>query len=78
VTLSQRIAYTQFDVDGKCRLCVSDGSILTKTFGSGIAYPTFTNDGMIVPDRGHPRADSFSLYCNWVANRVLLNILPKS
>lgn len=57
---------------------MSDGSILTKTFGSGIAYPTFTNDGMIVPDRGHPRADSFSLYCNWVANRVLLNILPKT
>jgi len=23
----------------------------------------------------NPRADSFSLYCNWVANRVLLNLL---
>ena len=28
--------------------------------------------------RPDPRADSFSLYCNWVANRMLLNILPKS
>jgi hypothetical protein len=46
----------------------------------GIAYPTLTNDGMMRPDGGkvNPRADSFSLYCNWVANRVLMNILPKT
>ena len=61
-------------------MCVSDGSILTKSFGSGIAYPTVTNDGMMRADRDkiNHRADSFSLYCNWVANRVLLNLLPKT
>jgi hypothetical protein len=50
-----------------------DGTILTKAFGSGIAYPTRTNDGMVVKDDKHPypRADSYSLYCNWVAGRVL-------
>ena len=53
---------------------------MTKIFGSGIAYPIRTNDGMMRPDKGkvNPRADSFSLYCNWVANRVLMNLLPKS
>jgi len=43
--LQQNIPHTQYDVDGKCRICVGDGSLLTKTFGSGIAYPTRTNDG---------------------------------
>lgn len=35
---------------------------------------------MMKPDGGkaNPRADSFSLYHNWVANRVLMNLLPKS
>ena len=35
---------------------------------------------MTIPEAGraNPRADSFSLYAGWVANRVLLNILPKS
>ena len=62
------------------RLCGSDGSILTKSFGTGIAYPTVTNDGMMRADRDkvNHRADSFSLYCNWVANRILLNLLPKT
>jgi len=80
VVLSQRVAHTQVDVDGKCRMCVADGSLLTKSFGTGLAYPTRTNDGMIRPDAGkpEPRADSFSLYCGWVANRILLNILPKN
>ena len=67
-------------MDGKCRLCAADGSLLTKTFGMGLAYPTRTNDGMMIPEGGKadPRADSFSLYCNWVANRILMNLLPKS
>jgi hypothetical protein len=26
----------------------------------------------------NPRADSFSLYCNWVANSILVNLLPKT
>jgi hypothetical protein len=60
------------------RLCSSDGGLLTKCFGSGIAYPTRTNDGMIRAEGVNPRADSFSLYCNWVANRILLNLLPKT
>ena len=53
---------------------------MTKTFGSGIAYPTRTNDGQIIPDKGNPnpKADSYSLYSNWVANRILMNLLPKS
>jgi len=29
-------------------------------------------------DKINHRADSFSLYCNWVANRILLNLLPKA
>ena len=35
---------------------------------------------MIYPDpkQPYPKADSFSLYCNWIANRMLLNILPKT
>ena len=48
----------------------SDNMILTHTFGSGLAYPLRTNDGMIVSEAGtvNPRADSFSLYSNFVAN----------
>jgi len=47
--------------------------ILSKAFGVGIAYPTRTNDGMACKEVGklYPRADSFSLYCNWVANKLL-------
>lgn len=58
----------------------ADGSVLTKTFGTGIAYPTRTNDGMVMSDAGkpNPRADSFSLYCNWVANRVLISLLQQN
>lgn len=38
---------------------------------------------MIIPDssggtKGNPRADSFSLYLNFVADTILKNILPKS
>jgi hypothetical protein len=74
ISLSQKAPFTQYDVDTKCRLVTNDGSAMTKTFGTGIAYPTRTNDGMQMSDGGKPkpRADSFSLYCNWVANRVIL------
>ncbi len=84
IALSQKQAFTQFDVDNKCRLLTADKGILTKTFGTGIAYPLRTNDGMIIPDSqlqakgGNPRADSFSLYLNFVADTILKNILPKS
>jgi hypothetical protein len=58
----------------------ADNGILTKTFGTGIAYPLRTNDGMILPDssKGNPRADSFSLYLNFVADKILQGVLPKS
>ena len=51
-----------------------------KTFGSGLAYPVRSNDGMVLPEAGkvNPRADSFSLYMNYVANTLLSNLLPKS
>ena len=77
--ISQRVLQTQFDVDAKCRIITADGSVLTKTFGTGIAYPTRTNDGMQISDgKPKPRADSFSLYCNWVANRVLLQLMQNN
>ena len=51
-----------------------------KAFGSGLAFPMRSNDGMVIPDSGkqNPRADSFSLYLNFVANQMLTNLLPKS
>jgi hypothetical protein len=59
----------------------ADDYVLTKTFGTGIAYPIRTNDGMKKLNnskRINPRADSFSLYCGWVGDKVLSNLLPKS
>jgi hypothetical protein len=46
----------------------------------GIAFPIRTNDGMVIADKNkpNPRADSYSLYLNWVAKTVLDNLLPKS
>lgn len=80
IDLSQKVPFTQFDVDNKCRIITSDNGLLTKTFGTGIAYPLRTNDGMIIhdPSKSNPRADSFSLYLNFVADKILSNILPKS
>lgn len=83
IALSQRVPYTQYDADNKCRLLTADNAILTKTFGTGIAYPLRTNDGMVIPDsttanKGNPRADSYSLYLNFVADTILKQILPKS
>ncbi len=45
-----------------------------------MAYPQRTNDGMVIPDstKLNPKADSFSLYLNYVANQILTNMLPKS
>ena len=82
INLSQKRPFTQFDVDQKCRVITSDNSLLTKTFGSGLAFPLRTNDGMAHPDKdkvnANPRADSYSLYLNYVANQVLMNLLPHS
>jgi hypothetical protein len=57
-----------------------NGGAMCKVFGSGLAYPTKTNDGRIVPEAGrqNPRADSFSLYLNYVGTKVLDSLLPKS
>jgi hypothetical protein len=48
-------------------------------FGCGIAYPVRTKDGMVVsnPNMQNPRADSFSLYMNFVGDMILKNLLPK-
>lgn len=72
--------FTQFDVDNKCRILTADNHLLNKTFGSGLAFPMRSNDGQIIPDQGkaNPRADSFSLYLNFVANTMLQNLLPKT
>lgn len=79
LSLCQKIPFSTFDCDSKMKLVCQDGAVLTKLFGSGIAYPTRTNDGMIraEPGKPNPKADSFSLYCNWVANRILMNIIPR-
>ena len=78
--MQTKVPYTQCDVDQKCRIITNDNMILTKIFGSGLAYPLRTNDGMIVHEAGqpNPRADSFSLYMNFVANTMLSNLLPKT
>ena len=79
VQMQQKVPFTQYDVDSRCRIITSDNGLLMKTFGSGLAYPVRTNDGMMIPEAGkvNPRADSFSLYMNYVANTVLSNLLPK-
>ena len=80
ITMSAKVPFTQFDVDQRCRIITSDNGLLMKTFGTGLAYPVRTNDGMVMPEAGkvNPRADSFSLYMNYVANTLLSNLLPKS
>ena len=80
IKLGARNPGTQFDIDNRFRLKMQDGGVIGKVFGSGLAFPTRTNDGRIVPEVGHPnpRADSFSLYLNYVGTKVLDSLLPKS
>jgi hypothetical protein len=80
IILHAKVPGTQYDIDNNFRLKMKDGGSLCKVFGAGLAYPTRTNDGRIVPEVGkpNPRADSFSLYLNYVGNKILGNILPKS
>ncbi len=58
---------------------LADGQLLAKVFGCGIAYPVRTKDGMAVsnPNMSNPRADSFSLYMNFVGGMILKSLLPK-
>jgi len=74
------VAGTQNNCDNKCRLLLKEGGTLVKVFGTGIAYPVKTKDGMttVDPTKPHPRADSFTLYLNFVANTILKQILPKA
>ena len=78
--MSAKVPFTQYDVDQRCRIITSENELLMKTFGSGLGFPLRTNDGMVIPQAGkpNPRADSFSLYMNYVANTLLSNLLPKS
>ena len=66
-------------MDNKCRIITSDNGLLVKTFGTGLAFPLRTNDGMVIgdPTKNNPRADSFALYLHFVADRILQNVLPK-
>lgn len=58
---------------------LADGYVLSKCFGAGIAYPVRTKDGMTAcdPKLPNPRADSFSLYMNYVGDMILKGLLPK-
>lgn len=58
---------------------LSDGYVLSRCFGAGIAYPVRTKDGMIASDPkiSNPRADGFSLYMGHVGDMILRGLLPK-
>ena len=51
IDLQQKVPFSQYDIDSKCRLITSDNILLAKCFGSGLAYPMRTNDGMTSPDK---------------------------
>jgi hypothetical protein len=75
-------------VDDNSRLYLADGrKVLSKTFGSGIAYPQRRSDGMLLPKKElkfditfykYPRVDSFDLYRNYVGDTILKGLVPKS
>ena len=75
----QKVPNTQYDVNKHMQIFTQNGAFLTKTFGIGLGFPTRTKDGMSRPEKGkqNPRADSFSLYYNWVGWRMVKNLLPK-
>jgi hypothetical protein len=54
---------------------------LAKCFAAGVGYPVRSKDGMVMKNNKsnmlNPRADSFSLYMNFVADMILKGILPK-
>lgn len=80
IKLDAKVPGTQNDIDNKFRIKTYDGGAMCKVLGSGLAYPTRTNDGKLIPEPGkpNPRADSFSLYLNYVGTKVLGSLLPKS
>lgn len=72
---------TQYDVDSKNRVMLAEGNhVLTRVFACGVGYPVRTKEdhskGNSNPTNW-PRADSFSLYMNLVADNILKNMLPK-
>ncbi len=54
--------------------------VLTKVFACGVGYPVRTKDGAGAKTDPfkNPRADSFSLYMNFVGDLLLKNLLPKN
>jgi hypothetical protein len=53
--------------------------VLTKCFACGVGFPVRTKDGLagIKGEATNPRADSFSLYMNTVAEMLMKNLIPK-
>lgn len=60
---------------------LKDGHVLNKCLAAGIGYPVRTTDGITGDKKEHkskhPRADGFSLYMNFVGDKVLRNFFPK-
>lgn len=59
---------------------LEQNQVLTKVFACGVGYPVRTKDGtgvQLEPFK-NPRADSFSLYMNFVGDVLLKNLLPKT
>ena len=58
---------------------MSNNQILTRVFACGVGYPVRTKDGANVSKDPwkNPRADSFSLYMNAVADIILKSLVPK-
>jgi len=75
----QTVKTSQNNADALFRIQANDGSSFNKIFGSGIAYPPRTRDGMTNPDPLKPltRAESYQVYQNLSADTLLKQIIPK-
>ena len=82
--MQEKVSVGQYDVDSDCRLYVADGQrVLSKVFGTGIAYPQRRCDGIVLPKRDlvhkvtfykYPKVDSFDLYRNYVGGQIVRNL----
>ena len=79
LALSQKVPGTQYDIDGKNRIILSDGNVLNKVFACGVGFPVRTKDGGVgnTDPSKNPRADSFSLYMHTIGEVLLKSLLPK-
>ena len=76
IKLKRRGPNQQFEVDKQCRLIDEEGKAIERMFGLGVGYPQLTKDlGNL---HMYARADSFSLYMNFVGDILLRNLLPKN